>query len=175
MEYCYPRVGRGVPQSTTEPNGVDKRWLANAAAARTAGLGIGGYWRFFPDQDFERQVNLFTQQLAAAQPLTLPPWVDLEDTGGLDPTQLTFWAIQALEWVEEIAKVPPVLYTNRSFLRDRLQADRLLPRWQLALAAYVDQTEWIDARATWWQWAQNVRPDWATGPVDLQRHRGALA
>jgi lysozyme len=120
------------------------------------------------------QVTLFVQLLAAAAPLQLPPMVDLEDSDGLDPDLLTDWAIRVLQWVEELTGVRPVFYTNRWFLANAVQPERL-SSWELSLAAYTDQAEWIDPRATWWQYAQNVRVPWAPqGPVDLQRHRGPL-
>jgi|GEM_PF-4289149 len=183
MEFCYARVGRGVPQAgSTDADGRDVRWTAYARAAALQGLLVGGYWRFFPAQDLGWQVGMFSagMALAVGGPLPLPPMVDVEDADGLAPGMLTDWTIECLERVQGLTGVRPVLYTSRWFLANQLQEDRLVgpgppwPPWPLALAAWTPDPAWPDPRAVFWQYAGNVTVPWASGRVDLQRHRGAL-
>jgi lysozyme len=170
MEYCYLRVGRGKPASGTDIGGMDLRFGSYARDAQAAGLQVGGYWRFFPSVNLDRQVNAFAARLEAAAPLDLPPMVDVEDADGLDQVALTDWTVQALTTVQAMVAVPPVLYTYRWFLANALNP-ALADRWPLALAAYTTDPTWIDERALFWQWAGNAAVPWATGPVDLQRRR----
>lgn len=169
MGFAYFRTGRGHPSSGTDAAGRDTWWPSYVPAAKAAGLAVGGYWRFYPSVDLGRQVLAFTDRLNAA-PLDLPPMVDLEDADGLSQAALTDWAVQALTAVQARAGVAPLIYTNRWFLANALDPARVA-RWPLALAAYTTDPAWIDERAVFWQWAQNVKMPWSDGRVDLQRRR----
>lgn len=169
MEFCYLRAGRGHPSSGTDAAGLDTLWSSYVPAAKAADVQPGGYWRFYPSVDLARQVLAFTDRLTAAS-LDLPPMVDIEDADGLSQTALTDWAVQALTAVQARVGVAPLIYTNRWFLANALDPAQVA-RWPLALAAYTTDPAWIDERATFWQWAQNVEVPWSDGLVDLQRRR----
>jgi hypothetical protein len=74
LEYCYLRVGRGKPASGTDIGGMDLRFGSYAADAQAAGLQVGGYWRFFPSVNLDRQVNAFAARLEAAPRWTCRRW-----------------------------------------------------------------------------------------------------
>lgn len=167
MEFVYCRLGRGVPQSSTDTDGIDIWWERHRDAALAAGLAVGGYWRFFPGVDLGEQVNRFCVRLGST---TLPPMVDIEDQmSGWDAARLTDWAVEALAAVQDRTGQVPLLYTYRWFLSDALQADRLLPRWPLGLAAWTDTDDWPDERAALWQYTGGTAVPWAAGNVDLDR------
>lgn len=169
MEFCYARVGRGVPAPpSTDADGLDVRWESYLKAGLAAGLKVGGYWRFFPTEDLTTQVARFCDRLAGT---TLPPMVDVEDHAAYPVVTLTDWAVSALDQVQAQTGVVPLLYSYRWFLANAVDVDRLVPRWPLALAAYTGTDDWPDDRAVMWQYAGNVVVPWAAGNVDLDRMR----
>lgn len=171
MEFCYLRAGRGKPSSATDAAGLDTQWTAYARDAVAAGLQVGGYWRFFPSVDLDRQIDAFTRRVNFLPSGSLPPLVDVEDTDGLLRAALTDWTTRALIGTSLKTGRVPVLYTYASFLAEQLDADRLLPRWPLSLARWTTSEAWPDQRAEFWQYAGNVTVPWAAGRVDLQRRR----
>lgn len=166
-QYAIFRVGRGIKDGATDANGIDKFWFINKRNAINAGLPVGGYWRFFPSVDQDIQVNRFVLALSQ-QPGMLSPWVDIEDTGGLNATQLTTWAIQVLTKVEERCGRRPVLYTGKNFYDNNLEYQRLA-NWELAIA-WQRTGKWSDYGACFWQYLLDTSVPWATGRVDLQKY-----
>jgi lysozyme len=174
-EFCFMRVGRGVPASGTDANGMDKLWPSYVSAAKSAHLHRGGYWRFFPSVDANKQVDAFVAALNTAAPLELPPLVDIEDQEGRDQATMTTWAARILARVEAGTGVTPLLYTYRWFLANALDYSQLA-RYPIALAAYTGTDDWPDPRAVYWQYTGNSRVPWApNGPVDFQRTHWGVA
>jgi lysozyme len=168
-EFCFLRVGRGVPGSGTDTAGLDNRWFSFVRGAESVGLEKGGYWRFFPSVDLDLQISAFCTRLLANQ-MDLPPLVDIEDAEGLDQATLTNWAVRAMTGVQAKLGVQPILYTNKSFLAVNLDWTKL-SRWPLGLARWTTDPAWPDERATYWQYTGNSKVSWAKGPVDFQRTR----
>lgn len=181
MRFCWARVGRGRPAAGTDGNGVDLRWPAYRAAARAAGLLVGGYWRFYPDVDLAAQVDRFARGLGDMRG-QLIPMLDAEDNPAkLAPGPLTDWYIRAATAVENAVGRRPLLYSYPLFLRDQLEWWRL-DRWIRCIAHYsADPARWAqyavggaseawpDHSAVFWQHAGNAQVPWAEGAVDLQR------
>lgn len=165
-QYAIFRVGRGIADAATDIWGIDRNWDRNRSNAKAAGLPVGGYWRFFPSIDLTTQVYRFSTFLNQ-EPGMLQPWVDIEDTGGLSPYDLTNWAVEALSRVEEATGWRPILYTGKNFLDTRLEYWRL-DRWQQAIA-WQKTDSWGDYGSVFWQYLLDTNVPWSTGRVDLQK------
>lgn len=166
MRYAYFRVGRGIPDGATNDIGIDHRWVLNKVGSMQAGLPVGGYWRFFPSVNLDLQARKFATNLNQINGM-LDPWVDIEDTGGLNPKQLTDWAIEVLIRVEQLTGRKPILYTGKNFYDNNLEYWRL-DRWQLAIAWQTTGT-WREYGAIFWQYLLDTPVSWAQGRIDLQK------
>lgn len=165
-QFGFFRVGRGKPDGATDVQGIDLRWQGNKVGAMMDNIKVGGYWRFYPDIDLERQVSRFVTALRQA-PGMLAPLVDIEDAAGLGPTALTDWAIQCLNLVEFKCGRRPILYTGKNFYDNNLEYWRL-DRWELCIAWQTNGT-WREYGAVFWQYKLDTRVPWAAGSVDLQK------
>lgn len=165
--FFFGRVGRGIPDSGTTSAGVDLRWQENRHNSLGAGLQTGGYWRFFPSVGIDIQVNRFAQALNQKDGM-LEPLVDIEDTGGLNPQQLTDWAIQVLLKVEYSTGRRPTLYTGKNFYDTKLQYWRLT-KWKLCIA-WQTSGKWREYGSHFWQYLLDTSVSWAEGRVDLQKY-----
>jgi GH25 family lysozyme M1 (1,4-beta-N-acetylmuramidase) len=165
--FFFGRVGRGIPDTATDSNGIDLRWRSNKLRSLGAGLKTGGYWRFFPSVDVNLQIQRFVEALSLQNGM-LEPLVDIEDAGGLSPQQLTDWAIYILEGVERRSGRRPTLYTGKNFYDTKLQYWRLW-KWKLCIA-WQTSGRWREYGAHYWQYLLDTHVPWATGRVDLQRY-----
>jgi len=50
-------------------------------------------------------------------PGSLPPVLDLEEAGNLNPTQLTLWTHTWLDWARHLTGRTPIVYTSKYFWR----------------------------------------------------------
>lgn len=166
MSYAVFRVGRGIPDTATDFDGIDLRWTENKDNAIEAGLPVGGYWRFFPSIDLMTQVNRFTRALKQSNGM-LAPWVDIEDHGNLSPQVLTNWTIEILIQIQIKTNRKPVLYTGKNFYDTRLEYWRL-DRWELAIAWQTTGT-WREYGSVFWQYLLDTSVPWSQGRVDLQK------
>lgn len=111
----------GVWLKVTEGTGfTDSTWDARAAAARKAGLHVGGYHFARPSgSSAEQQAARFALSLGKVQRRDLHPVLDLEDDGGLTPRMLYAWARSFLEHVHTLRGVRAVTYSGPSFIAER--------------------------------------------------------
>lgn len=170
MRFCYARVGRGVASSGTDSSGRDVNWQRYRDNALNAGLLVGGYWRFYPNVARQIQVDRFAQWLQQA-PGMLPPMVDIEDTGGLGPAQLTDWSIATLDAVRAATGRTPLVYSNAwnfGFTGAGILQEWRLDRWERCIA-HGSATSWPSHSAVFWQYDLDTTVPWASGVVDLQR------
>lgn len=164
--YGIYRVGRGVPDVATNSSGIDINWSRNRAGSIAADLKTGGYWRFFTTTDLRTQCLRFADALDQSNGM-LAPWVDIEDHGGLTPSSLTSWAIDALSMTEDFTGRRPVLYTGKNFYDTRLEYHRL-SNWELAIA-WQTSGKWQEYGSIFWQYYLDTYVSWAQGRVDLQK------
>lgn len=165
-QYGIYRVGRGKPDGATDQYGIDKFWFRNKAGSINAGLKTGGYWRFFPDLSMGMQVDAFVKALGQVDGM-LDPWVDVEDTGGLDKLNLTNWVIQCLSLVSIKTGRRAVLYTGKNFYDTKLEYWRITNH-KIAIA-WQTTGKWREYGAHFWQYLLDTPVPWAAGKVDLQR------
>lgn len=166
-QFCYLRVGRGKPDGATDSSGIDLKWAANRwNAVGTGGIYVGGYWRFFPDVDMRMQVDRFVGALNQRNGM-LPPLMDIEDTGGLSPADLTNWAIDCAKMIWARSGRRPVLYTGKNFYDSKLEYWRL-DFLELCIAWQINGN-WKEYGSIFWQYLLDINVPWSTGRVDLMK------
>lgn len=172
----WPRVARddvewAVAKATQSV--VDRRWTANRAGARAAGIPVGGYHFATPGRggDAVAQARLHLRHATPA-PGDLVPVLDLEDTD-LSPRATTAWALAWCATVEAAIGARPVIYTGPGFATSSLHPDPALAAYPLWVAHYTTAarprvprpwTTWM-----WWQHTDSGRVDGIAGDVDLNR------
>jgi GH25 family lysozyme M1 (1,4-beta-N-acetylmuramidase) len=101
---------------------------------------------------------------------TLPPALDLEVTGGLDPAQLVTWAQTFLLEMRKITGRTPMLYTYPNFWEDDLADPGALARYPLWMAEYgVARAPVSDL----WQYTDHAHINGIVGGVDVSRFVGS--
>jgi lysozyme len=149
---------------------VDPRFAQNWQDSRAAGLLRGAYHFLHPDLDARQQAAHFLAVVTLDDD-ALPPALDVEVTGGVDPATLTACIETWLASVEAALGCKPVIYTDPSFWRDNVGAS--LGGYPLWLACYAPQPDVPASWPTWtfWQHSQSGSVVGIQGPVDLDSCR----
>ena len=155
-------------------------WYASdSAGAVAAGLYVGAY-------DFaEPALPLTTAALQARAfvsvtgPLhaatTLPPVLDLEQTGGLSVTNLRSWVQSWLTETQRLTGRTPMIYTSPSFWKTTMGNTSSMSGYHLWLASWTTaKTPGVlpGGWSTWtmWQYTDAARVAGISGSVDLSRY-----
>jgi lysozyme len=165
----------------------DRKFAANWAGMKAAGILRGAYHFFRPATSAAAQADYFVQKVGALAPGDLPPMLDLEETKtATSPEQ---WAVIAagarvplvMTWltrVEAALKLRPILYTRSGFVEAYLPDPGPLTAYPIWVAHYTNQPApamppgW---RAwTFWQFSKTGNVAGITGPADLDRFNGTL-
>ena len=113
IQGCWLKVSEGL-------NFPDATWQARSAAARQAGLHIGGYHFARPSAasgDATSQANYFAHLLGPIQSKDLRPALDLEDSGHLTPTALRQWVHDFNQQVLKATGTGPLFYSYTAFIQ----------------------------------------------------------
>jgi lysozyme len=125
-----------------------------------------------------QESNQFTQAIGSlAGPGNLPPVLDLEDAGNLNPAQLSLWTHT---WLDQTAKATgrtPIIYTNPSFWRGSMANATDFAAYPLWVADYGATPPAIGGWAgyTFWQYTSTGSIPGATGTLDLSLFNGSFA
>jgi GH25 family lysozyme M1 (1,4-beta-N-acetylmuramidase) len=172
MDFAIVKATEG--STYTNPY-FDGPYFHDYAAAASAGLVHGAYHFArpgFPIVNSARsQAKFFAHVVGPVKTAnTLPPALDLESTGGLDPAQLVTWA-QAFELeMRKITGRTPILYTYPNFWTSDLANPAALARYPLWMAAYgVSRAPDADL----WQYTSTAHVSGITGDVDLSKFIGS--
>lgn len=117
--HALKRAGAfGVMLKVSEGKGfVDPTYKPRAAAARAAGLHVGGYHFARPDHDPRSQAELFARLLGNVGEHDLHPALDLEtNDGNLAPAALYAWARSFGERVHKLTGQRVMWYTGPAFI-----------------------------------------------------------
>ena len=171
----------------TESVGVsDKRFAANWAGMKQAGLPRGAYHFFHPAKPVQAQAAKFIAAVGALAPGDLPPMLDLEETSaakdewdGVPLAERVPLALQWLQIVEQALGRKPIVYTRRGFVQQKLGNAAALTTYPLWVAHYTKALKpalppgWN----TWtiWQYSDSGAVAGITGKVDMNRFQGTLA
>jgi GH25 family lysozyme M1 (1,4-beta-N-acetylmuramidase) len=144
------------------------------AAAKRAGLVHGAYHFARPATPVVKtavqQAKLFARVVGQVKsPSTLPPALDLEDTGGLSRPQLVSWAQAFLLKLRALTGRTPMLYTYPSFWVSDLGDPKAFARYPLWMASYGSHAPTSDL----WQFTSSAHVKGISGGVDLSRYVGS--
>lgn len=167
VEYAFIRASDGAAY-------LDAQFDRNWDAARAQGILRGAYQFFRPDQDPIAQADLLLAKIASS-PGDLPPVIDVEDAGGLDPDAVAA-AVRA--WIDRVRPVigrEPIIYTGFYFWRDQVGAADMIasPLWH----AQYTTAECPNIAPPWpdwafWQYTATGAVAGVVGDVDVDRFNG---
>ncbi len=168
----------------TESTGYTNPYYAqDVKAARAAGISVGGYHFARPAYSATAQADHFAAVLRTAGG-TLPPVLDLEDSGGLGVAALRSWTATFLARVRSDVGVTPVVYTGPYFWADELGGSTGFGAYPLWIAQYTSAAA-PDATGGWkawtfWQWTDGSyfspkAVPGISGSVDRDRFSGSAA
>jgi lysozyme len=153
----------------------DARFATNWAEARRAGLVRGAYQFFRPDQSALAQADLMIAAMHDRGPTDLPPVIDIEADGGLDPSVVAERAQAWIDRVREQLGVEPIVYTGVDLWRNG-GAETLSPQ-PLWIAHYTQGCPTLPppwSRWTFWQHTDRGAVPGIDGAVDLDQFAGTL-
>ncbi len=118
-----------------------------------------------------------TSSVASNAPGDLPPALDLEDNGGLDPVALAQWVT---DWMAEVTGRTgrtPVIYTRASFWAESMANTTQFAAAPLWVASYTTDPEPGPAFGGWptwtmWQWSSTGQIPGVPAAVDQDRLAG---
>ena len=105
IRFAFVRVSDGA----TAP---DPAFARNWAAAARAGVSRGAYQFFRPAEDPEEQADLFLEMVGSLHKGDLPPALDVEVSGDLEPAEIVARIERWVRRVGRVATVRPIVYTS---------------------------------------------------------------
>lgn len=171
MDFAIVKATEGT--SYQNPNFAGPTYNDYADAA-TAGLVHGAYHFARPAfpivASAQSQARFFAGVVGPVRTkATLPPALDLEVTGGLNPAQLVTWA-EAFELeVRDLTGRTPMIYTYPNFWTNALGDPQALARFPLWMAAYKTSTAPV---ADLWQYTSTAHVPGIIGNTDVSKFIG---
>lgn len=159
---------------------TDKTFDANRKGAREAGLKVGYYHYFHPDESVDQQVKYFCNKVGKAEPDALRLVIDAEDPGKWTRYPLN----QRVKMVDDFLKgvqkelgmTPEVaIYCSPNFADEILGNSPILKDYSLWIANYgVNQPRTPGPWGDWdfWQFTDRGRVPGIQGPVDIDVFNG---
>ncbi len=154
---------------------VDPWFAREWAAAGRAGIIRGAYHYANPSasptiaRSADAQADLVVRTVGnTREQRNLGIALDLESTGGLNPTQLAQWAHAFLDGVERRTGRVPILYTYVSFWSNAMANNRSFGAYPLWLARYGPRPAPLAGWSQWtfWQHSSSGRLPGIVGLVD---------
>ncbi|MDQ1723178.1 MAG: lysozyme [Frankiaceae bacterium] len=170
-------------KATESTDYVNPYFAGDAAGARSVGMMVGAY-------DFARPSKPITASAVAearhyvdvvgstSQPGTLPPVLDLEQTGGLTDAELIAWTHTWLDTVTGLTGRMPIIYTYKNFWSSSMNGTAEFGGYPLWLAFYNSNLGGLVGNwPTWtmWQYSSSGSVPGISGRVDMNRFNGSLA
>jgi GH25 family lysozyme M1 (1,4-beta-N-acetylmuramidase) len=147
------------------------------AAAHAAGLVVGSYSYVHPENSAVAQADDFASAIGTLPAGSLPPVMDLEETGGLTPSQLVAWAHAFLNELQTRTGVLPMIYAGPNFWTTALGGNTgfaQYPLWEAhytSLAAPYQMGGW--STYTLWQYTSSATIPGISGAMDQDRFNSA--
>ena len=163
---------------------VDPQYAVNVANARAAGVAVGAYDFADPRDGTAAQIAANARAdaihfltVARPQPTDLRPVIDVEQTNGLSPTELTLWVRTWVTTVASRVHARPLIYTSPSFWQLRLAntrtiaaaADLWVAHWTTAAQPWVPASDWAGHGWSFWQFSDCSHVPGIPGCVDADR------
>lgn len=171
-------------KATEGPAYTNPYFVGDTRGARSASLVVGAYAYVRPALPISTavtQARHFAATLGnVASVGTMPPILDLEESGGLAPGDLITWAQTFLETVRSLTGRTPVVYSYPYFWSSAMAGSTAFGRYPLWLAAY--RTTAPTPLAGWpawalWQYSATSSVDGipGAGAIDMSQFAGTAA
>jgi lysozyme len=123
IKFAFARASYGTSKDTY----FDQNW----AGMKAAGLVRGAYQYWLPGDDPIAQAQAMLDIMGPLETGVLPPVVDVEQTDGLGPAELTSRLTSWLQHVEAAIGRKPIIYSGKYFWQDNVQTDAFIeyPLW----------------------------------------------
>ncbi len=133
-KFAFIRAGYGL-------NYVDTQCDKNRTDCFNLNIPFGLYWYFLPNLSPTTQAKNFAK-VWAANPGSLYPVIDLEESGGLTKTGLETWLKKAIdEFTRASFGVKPMIYSSRYFLNTYLPASSWMLSYPYWHAQYTTDSQ----------------------------------
>jgi GH25 family lysozyme M1 (1,4-beta-N-acetylmuramidase) len=156
---------------------IDVKFPYNWQQAKANGILRGAYQRFHPAQDVMAQAKLFLDKLGPFEAGDMPPMLDVEDSDGLNATQIATAVKQWMDYVEPRVGVTPIIYTGYYFWRDSV-ASADFSQHPLWIANYSATCPLVPDHWTRWafhQYSSTVMlPGITANTVDVNKFNGTI-
>jgi GH25 family lysozyme M1 (1,4-beta-N-acetylmuramidase) len=171
MDFAIVKATEGT--SYTNPNFAGPTFNDYGDAA-AAGLVHGAYHFARPAFPIVASANAQAKFFASVigpvrTKQTLPPALDLEVTGGLNPAQLVTWAETFELEVRALTGRTPMIYTYPNFWTNSLGDPEALARYPLWMAAYGTK---VAPDADLWQYTSTAHVPGIIGDTDVSKFLG---
>ena len=157
-------------------------YAADRSAALAAGMIVGAYDYANPARSPSVEATHFLAVTGGRFATdTLPPVLDLEQTGGHSPAAVSAWALTWLRVVQHATGRVPMVYSNTYFITRQMSADPALAHYRLWYACYTDRMPqtgpgaWLRAGWTFWQYTPRAAIPGVQGSVDGSQFWGTQA
>ncbi|WP_255372583.1 glycoside hydrolase family 25 protein [Corynebacterium sp. CNJ-954] len=166
----------------TEGTGyINPTYLADSNIPKYVGMAVGSYHYARPSLapgSAVSQAHFFANTSIVSHFPTLPPVLDIEDSGGLNPTQLQAWVREYLQVVKLRTGRDAMIYTYPNFWRTAMGNTTEFSDHPLWIAHYGTNTPDIPGGweyVTIHQYSSTGRVAGINNPVDLNRFNGNAA
>ncbi|MFQ6329574.1 glycoside hydrolase family 25 protein [Nocardia sp. CWNU-33] len=165
-------------KATEGLNYVNPYFIQDSLLMRAAGVARGTYHYAQPSLPPQSQAALYAATVLGQNgPLDLPPVLDMENAGGLDPARLINWTRRYLETVELLTGRTPIIYTYPNFWKTAMANTDEFVHYPLWIADYRgnDQPEVPGGWPTWtfWQTTDRGKVPGIAGGTDVNVYSGA--
>jgi lysozyme len=170
VKYAWIQISRSLTD-------IDVKFPFNWQQAKANGILRGAYQRFHPAQDVIGQAKLFLDKLGPFEVGDMPPMLDVEDSDGLNATQIAAAVKQWMDYVEPRVGVKPIIYTGYYFWRDSVASADFSahPLW---IANYSATCPLVPDHWTRWafhQYSSTVTlPGITANTVDVNKFNGTI-
>lgn len=156
---------------------INPYFADDSQKAQQAGVMPGSYHYAKPQLGTGRaEARYYAAALATGSQPSLPPVLDLEETGGLNTTQLQDWVRDFVDEIRKLTGRDPIMYTSpgfwQSYMGNTTEFSEL-PLW----LAYWSSTPPTDLPGGWdyitfWQYSETGTVNGVRGTVDLNKYYG---
>ena len=157
---------------------LDPKFVVNWKNAKAAGLAVGAYQFFRPNQDATAQADLFVNQLNAVGfgANDLPPVIDVEVTGGVSGGTVAARVNTWLNRVKSRTGRLPALYTSPGFWSGigNPTPNPLPYIWDAHWGVSCPSLPPAWPRLRFWQYSSKGSVPGISGDVDLDIYNGTL-
>jgi len=178
--FAVKRAGHdfAMVKATEGLNYINPYFVPDSILMRTAGVARGTYHYARPNLAPEPQAALYAAVVLGQNgPMDLPPVLDMENAGGLNPAGLIDWTHRYLNTVQALTGRMPIIYTYPNFWKTAMADTNEFARYPLWIADYRgnDQPEVPGGWPIWtfWQTTDGASIPGIAGGADVNVYSGA--